>query len=746
MNADQRGGTGPNGKRSLTVEEAAANLLRDGLSWTTGGAPLEITYAFRASAAASMPPGAGQFSRVNDQQMDAIEDALQQWANVANITFVHVSDAGSEFSNNATMLFGNYAGGLSDFSAYAYLPGDRAAGSPAGDVWIDDTYVENVSVTTGYYGYLTLVHEIGHALGLQHPSYYIGSEVTYARDADYYEDSNQFTVMSYFDITETGGRAGDSNYYPESPLLDDIAAIQQLYGANPDYLSGNTVYGNFYGGDAQSEYPANHLRSGAGVYGVYGTVYDTAGTDLFDFSLAETAQVIDLRAGNFSDVHGDVGTLSIALGTVIENAIGGYARDEIIGNAAANHLDGRDGDDTLSGGGGGDVLAGGDGDDVLTGGAGRDVFEFGSLDAGRDRITDFAMTTDRIDLFGNRFTGIATSGSALIATHAGGSVTFDGLGGTTLAALNGRLVPSTPLVEPIPPSYFLSAADGFAGSISGSGLVFGTAGGQQISLLESAGYVSFDASFNRGGDLIYVPDVSSAFTVLRSGSSAQISDGETTLIVPIGYTATTIQFDDALLGLRADPTTGAVMLGDQIVTTQPTAITSGWAFFDFPRPDHEASARLRLVEDVSLTVQGRFTVFGNDGDESVTLLPYSSADFDASFNAGGDRIVLSGAMAEFDVLRSGSSAVFENVDREYSGETFVVPVGVAGAVIAFDDGEAVLRFDTVTGQVLFGAQVIGTTAAEVSGAPIESVGDVVPPMMAAAAFDALPGDYATFAL
>ena len=56
------------------------------------------------------------------------------------------------------------------------------------------------------------------------------------------------------------------------------------------------------------------------------------------------------------------------------------------------------GDDVIGGGAGDDILSGGPGADTLTGAAGVDRFVFGGLDTGSDRITDFELEQDVIDL------------------------------------------------------------------------------------------------------------------------------------------------------------------------------------------------------------------------------------------------------------------------------------------------------------------------------------------------------------
>jgi hypothetical protein len=71
------------------------------------------------------------------------------------------------------------------------------------------------------------------------------------------------------------------------------------------------------------------------------------------------------------------------------------------GTNAGETLTGDSGNNALNGLGGNDSLNGGAGIDSLTGGAGNDVFvfQFGqSIQSGIDRITDFAIGADKIDL------------------------------------------------------------------------------------------------------------------------------------------------------------------------------------------------------------------------------------------------------------------------------------------------------------------------------------------------------------
>src|SRR6185312_6306334 len=173
-----------------------------------------------------------------------------------------------------------------------------------GDVWVNSTLSYNASPTVGNYGGQVLVHELGHAIGLDHPSDYnaaAGVTITYAADASYFEDSRQYTVMSYFDEFNTGGNFGP--LYSAAPLMDDIAAAQLEYGPNMATRTGDTVYG-FHSNADEPWYAINSSLSKT-VF----AVWDAGGNDTFDFSGYSQTQTIDLRPGFFSSVGGLTGNV-----------------------------------------------------------------------------------------------------------------------------------------------------------------------------------------------------------------------------------------------------------------------------------------------------------------------------------------------------------------------------------------------------------------------------------------------------
>ncbi|MCA3310987.1 MAG: M10 family metallopeptidase C-terminal domain-containing protein [Roseomonas sp.] len=278
--------------------------------------------------------------------------AFQAWANVTNLVFQEVESGGDiPFDDNQS---GAFAGGT---WSNGFITSMR--------VNVSTSWLARYGATIDSYSFQTYVHEIGHALGLGHGGPYNGS-ASYGLDNLYVNDVWSYTVMSYFDQAE----ADFGSYrFVMGPSLGDILAVQNLYGANTTFNSGNSVYGR--NATAGSLYDfANYSTAPAF------TIYDTGGTDTLDASGYGANQIINLNAEAFCSIGGPTNNIAIARGVVIEAAIGGDGGVSIIGNATNNLLMGNAGADTLDGGASNDSLVGGAGDDRLIGGAGLDITDY----------------------------------------------------------------------------------------------------------------------------------------------------------------------------------------------------------------------------------------------------------------------------------------------------------------------------------------------------------------------------------
>jgi Ca2+-binding RTX toxin-like protein len=317
---------------SLTGIKYLDSLLA-GTKWADDGMGVSLTYSFIRSSGSYFVTDysadneyQAAYALTTAQQASA-RSAINAWSAVANITLRETND---NIVNVGDIRFGGYLLLDADAAAWAYSPADTPN---AGDIWIGPN-TSDPSPVKGTYDYMTFVHEIGHALGLKHPFSPTARNTT---TIDPGMDDITQTVMSY---------NNSYSYHPTTPMLLDILAIQNLYGANMRWMTGNNTY------------------SWAADQSVFETIWDAGGVDSIDASNQAAAVRINLNEGAFSKI-GKVFTdpdgadfnegLAIAFGAKIENAIGSSFDDTLIGNALDNLLNGMAGADTMTGGAGNDT-------------------------------------------------------------------------------------------------------------------------------------------------------------------------------------------------------------------------------------------------------------------------------------------------------------------------------------------------------------------------------------------------------
>jgi len=405
----------------------------------------------------------GTFSYLSAAQGDQFRLAMNAWSRLIAVDVVETNDRTNP--GEIRVVFNDDLGGSAGTAAYPPLIGQPR--DPAnGLVEIDYARYSTLTFTDSgptspIQGYGLLLHEIGHALGLKHPF-----DAPAAQPAI----DTRYSVMAYSGAALNMEMFAPANIYGglqqslvpaliNSPLIDDILAIQAKYGANPNTASGDDTY--------TFDPTIPYVRA----------IYDAGGVDAIDLSGHQRPSRVDLTPGAYSsiDIYAldkqeaywktlypghdtfissvfntpDIDTtaftwnddLGIAYGTTIENVLGGDGNDTVTGNAVGNSISGGGGADSLAGGagddrllgdGGSNTLFGGDGNDSITGGG--DAFNKVNGNQGQDWIIGRSSIGDWL-LGGqgnDRIDATASSGHNICNGNLGNDTLIGGSGGDTL--------------------------------------------------------------------------------------------------------------------------------------------------------------------------------------------------------------------------------------------------------------------------------------------------------------------------
>ncbi len=304
-------------------------LVRGATGLQTGalGSPVTITYSFLDKAPATGAEGGTGFEAFSAPLQETTRTILSNLQQQTGITFQEVQ------GDSGTIRFG--INQQANTRGYSFLPDQHRKDAKAGDVWLD---VETAAVMQpGQEGYYVLLHELAHALGLQHP----------LRETDTSGQTvllDGFATFAHTLMLDISATQNSGNAWPSGYGLFDLQALRHLYGSKA-FAVANSTYSIVDG------------NSSASVL-----IVDDGGVDVLDFSGSRLSGNVDLRSGKVSSVGMNAdgkayfGNLSIAPGTWIENVMATRFDDYIVGNDLGNVIWAMGGNDIILGQGGRDTV------------------------------------------------------------------------------------------------------------------------------------------------------------------------------------------------------------------------------------------------------------------------------------------------------------------------------------------------------------------------------------------------------
>ena len=349
------------------------------------------------------------WSALNIAEQSAVRSVFSKLAEIVPLHLTEVSGSNGDLRFSVVDQAGS--------SGFAVTPAENRPffGAEEGDVFLATSNRSDSSIS-GYQpkdnGFLTVLHEVGHAVGLKHP---FESPVVPQGT-----DNQDYSVMSYTEarnltakFTKNGNSANvvyDWLAMDVGYAVSDVSALQVLYGANMQTRTGDSSYSV---SSRDNEYlciwdaGGNDTINAASATGVC-RVNLNSGTfstiDLWPLEQQKAATLAQLGQGfsNFinsaygnqaSHLYTGENNLSIAHGAVIENVTTGSANDTVIDSKYNNQISTGAGDDVIELGSGGF--------DTVDGGSGFDTVSFASVN--KSQIQQELQSDGSLLLLGSTF-------------------------------------------------------------------------------------------------------------------------------------------------------------------------------------------------------------------------------------------------------------------------------------------------------------------------------------------------------
>ncbi|MFN3387867.1 MAG: M10 family metallopeptidase C-terminal domain-containing protein [Allosphingosinicella sp.] len=604
----------------------------------------------------------------------------------------------------------------------------------------DERWTQEGLAPGGFY-FGTLIHEFGHGHGMSHPhdnggrsSVMRGVEEVSTFNytlGDFNLNQGVFTMMSYQDGWQEspyGQPSSNAGYgYIGSLMAFDIAVMQDKYGVNEEWATGDDVYTLMdVNQTAQFDENGNQTREATS----YKSIWDAGGTDTMVYEGARDAN-IDLRPATLKYEFGGGGWVSyawgihggytIANGVTIENATTGSGNDTLTGNAANNVLDGGAGNDSF-------ILTEG-GDDTAIGGDGDDTFTLGATFTAADRISGGAGY-DRVNLAGSYSAGIRLTSEILSGVE---SIVLGSAGGKGYFSYNLTVTDSV-------------VAAGETLSVDGSALRFGET-------LMFYGQTENDGAFNvqGGANRDWLFGGKGADTLSGGGGNDNIAGGlgADTLHGGAGNDTFTATALDQLVGDRMDGgegsdklvLSGAMSAGfrfqaDTMVNVESIVLSSassGYNSYNLTLHNGTVAAGKTLTIDGSALRYGEAMMIYGQAETDGSLIMLGGGSTDYLFGGAGNDVLQGGGRRDYLRGNGGADTFVYTGASDSTGVNF-------DQVIGFDWRED--RIDlpgTVSG---WDGSVSGALSAASFNADLAAAVNATLDPNSALLFTASSGDYA----